>query len=204
MNYGLDSGIYTQHVDFLFHSSTFMFFVSYLYGYGISFIFGTKKTFAISFFIGIITSILILIYESGFILITHCFMTTGNNCFEPASIMFGLMSWLTIFIANLFINILVGIIGVSVGILLYFPSEYILDRFFGVKFHEDMVIHNEDYAPTQTSARASHINTFLKLNRPTTNATTDFSKTNQQIAMSSKTRPFTSVGQVTAPPGEKK
>jgi hypothetical protein len=159
--------IYTQHLDFLFHSATFMFFVSYLYGYGISFIFGTRKTFAISFFIVIITAAFLLLFDSSYVLVTQCFMKSHSHCLAPQTIIYGLVSWLTIFIINFFLNIIIGATAVGVGVMLYFPSEYILARYFNVTFHEEVTttIHTEDYVPTTNAASANGVNTFLKINR---------------------------------------
>ncbi len=161
------ANIYTQHIDFLFHSATFMFFVSYLYGYGISFIFGTRKTFAISFFIVIITAALLLLFDSSYVLITQCLMKANSHCFAPQTMIYGLVSWLTIFIVNFFLNIIIGASAVGVGVMLYFPSEYILARYFNVTFHEEITetIHTENYVPTTNAASASGVNTFLKINR---------------------------------------
>ena len=159
------ASLYTQHLDYLFSNSTFMFFISYLYGYSISFIYGTKKTFTISFFIVIITAILILIFTSSYVFITQCFTTPGIHCFEPNTILYSFFSWLTILTGNFFINIIIGTAGVGLGVLLYFPSEILMAKYFNVTFH-DTTIHTENYTPITNAATKSGINTFLKPIRP--------------------------------------
>jgi hypothetical protein len=155
------AGLYTQHLDFLFHSSVFMFFVSYLYGYGISFIFGTKKTFTISFFIVIITAILILMFTSSYVFYTQCFATPDSHCFALETAIGSFFAWLTILTANFFINIIVGTAAVGIGILLYFPSEIIMEKYFGISFKSEEP-QNYDYVPATTTGTKTGVNAFLQ------------------------------------------
>lgn len=129
----------------------FIFFIGYIYGYSVSYLFGIKKTFTIGFFVVILTAILILISSFGYLFTVRCsFLLDSRLCPEELAIFMRFASILVLLLSHFFINIFIGHFGVILGVISYLPSEWFLKKYTGFSSIKKSVSESENIEALST------------------------------------------------------
>lgn len=111
-------------------STLFIFFLGFMYGYGISFILDFRKTFSVGFFIVLLSSVIILSITGVHLVSVQCIGLDGSDlCKGTLGAIGPAASTLMLLLSNLVINLLTGYFGVFIGTFFYLPSNWFLKRF---------------------------------------------------------------------------
>lgn len=117
----------------LIASTLFIFFLGFIYGYGISFIIEFKKVFSVGFFVVLLSSIIIFSITGAHLVSVQCKAPDGTNlCNGTLGTLGPAAATLMLLLSNLIINLFIGHVGLSIGLVFYMPSAWIIARFFDI------------------------------------------------------------------------
>lgn len=144
----------------LLTATFFVFFIGFVYGYSVSFIFGLKKTLTIGFFVVILSTILVLLLSGTIILTAPC-TTAGeiSNCNDNGYTITHVLANLMMLSSHLFINLVIGHLGVGFGLIFYFPCEWIILKYTKITIPKKAVAEMEAIKQSQQTITTG----FLKL-----------------------------------------
>lgn len=109
-------------------STSFITLLGFLYGFSMSFVKGTRKALFFGFFVIVVATIMILISSSSFIFFNKC----ANDSIVYSCDLDGISKVtfsLILVTVHLFINIILGHVGLFLGVGFYFPGELYLRKF---------------------------------------------------------------------------
>ncbi len=126
---------------FYFLTGTLLiFFIGFIYGYVVSFLFGIKKTLTVGFFVIVVSSIIILLFTGVYVSTSQCGdLSNPTVCKNSLGIITHMASMLMLVLSHLFVNLTIGHLGLILGISFYFPSEWYLKKFTKFSLPKDSV-----------------------------------------------------------------